>query len=243
MKPVPSHGFRSIVGTANYGALTTSTPSRQEVAPPPHPLPPPSQPNHTSFHVLLSHGHDCRQTRAVVWTASRGALATCDRVSQLSALSGIGIGALAFIRTSLVLRFCLCQKYPITHQPHLYNSRLPQTKAAVGRYFALPTTPTRTGVTPTPVSFHNVMHLARSNVLPIHQTFTLRARQVVGRPFGAYNLPKAPSLASEVGLGAARSFHSSKPPFESSLRMPQFSFVRLPKRAGDFGLRENNQPR
>jgi len=111
MKPM-SHGFRSIVGTANYAALTTGTPSRQEVAPPPHPLPPPSQPNHTSFHILLSHGHDCRRTRAVVWAASRGALATCDRVSQLSALSGIGIGALAFIRTSLVLRFLPLPKVP-----------------------------------------------------------------------------------------------------------------------------------
>jgi len=47
----------------------------------------------------------------------------------------------------------------------------------------------------------------------------MQARQAVGRPFGTYHLPKAPGLTprsvSQVGLGTARSFHSSRPLFQN----------------------------
>jgi hypothetical protein len=73
--------------------------------------------------------------------------------------------------------------------------------------------------TSTPASFRNVAHLARSNVPPIQQTFSMQARQAVGRPFGAYHIPKAPGFTprsvSQVGLGTARSFHSSRPLFQN----------------------------
>ena len=106
------------------------------------------------------------------------------------------------------------------HAPTSLTQRLfSQTKTAVGRYFALLTAPARVGATTTPASFHNIAHLTRSNALPIHQTFSVQARQAVGRPFGAYHLPKPPSLAprsvSQVGLGTARNFHSSRPLFQN----------------------------
>jgi hypothetical protein len=47
----------------------------------------------------------------------------------------------------------------------------------------------------------------------------MQAKQAVGRPFGAYRLPKAPGFTprsvSQVGLGPARSFHSSRPLFQN----------------------------
>jgi hypothetical protein len=74
-------------------------------------------------------------------------------------------------------------------------------------------------VTPIPVSFCNVTHLARFNILPIHQTFKIQARQAVRRPFSTYSLPKAPGLAPRfafgVGLGTARNFYSSRPIFHN----------------------------
>ena len=106
------------------------------------------------------------------------------------------------------------------HAPSSFTQRLfSQTKTAVGRYFTLLTTPARVGVTTTPASFRNVAHIARSNVPPIHQTFSMQARQAVGHPFGAYRLPKPPGFTprsvSQVGLGTARSFHSSRPLFQN----------------------------
>lgn len=46
----------------------------------------------------------------------------------------------------------------------------------------------------------------------------MQAAQAVGRRFGAYHLPKPPGLTppvSQVGLGTARSFHSSRPLFQN----------------------------
>ena len=47
----------------------------------------------------------------------------------------------------------------------------------------------------------------------------MQARQAIGRPFGAYHLPKAPGFTprsvSQVGLGTARSFHSSRLLFQN----------------------------
>jgi len=47
----------------------------------------------------------------------------------------------------------------------------------------------------------------------------MRASEAVGRPFGAYRLPKAPGFTprsvSQVGLGTARNFHSSRPLFQN----------------------------
>ena len=145
-------------------------------------------------------------------TASRGALATCGHVSQLSTLwhRDRGLGIHPHIFGPQVYAFAKT----ITHQPRLYNNRLPQARAAVDRYFTLPTTPTRTGVTLTPASLHNGTHLARSNVPPIQQTSIIRAKQAVGRLLGTYNFPNTPGFASQVGFGTAPSFHSSKIPIQ-----------------------------
>ena len=151
--------------------------------------------------------------------ASHGARAIRGRVSHLNALPGTKIGTSRSIHTSSALRFSSLPH--VIHQtPASFTQRLfSQTKTAVGRYFALLTAPARVGVTPTPASFRNVAHLAGSNVPPIQQTFSMQARQAVGRPFGAYHLPKAsgftPRSVSQVGLGTARSFHSSRPLFQN----------------------------
>lgn len=151
--------------------------------------------------------------------ASHGARAIRGHVPQLNALPGTKIGASRPIHTSSALRF---SSFPhaVHHTPTSSAQRLlSQTKTAVGRYFALLTAPARVGVTSTPASFHNVAHLAKSNTPPIQQTFSMQARQAVGRPFGAYHLPRAPSFTprsvTQVGFGTARSFHSSRPLFQN----------------------------
>ena len=151
--------------------------------------------------------------------ASHGARAIRGHVPQLNTLPGTKIGTSRSIHTSSALRF---SSFPQAthHTPASFTQRLlSQTKTTVGRYFALLTAPTRVGATTTPASFRNVAHIARSNVPPIQQSFSMQARQAVGRPFGAYHLPKAPGLTprsiSQVGLGSARSFHSSRPIFQN----------------------------
>jgi hypothetical protein len=153
--------------------------------------------------------------------ASHGARAIRGHVPQLNALPGTKIGASRSIHTTpaSALRFSSLP-HAAHHAPSSLTQRFfSQTKSAVGRYFALLTTPARVGATTTPASFHNVAHLARSNVPPIHQTFSMQARQAIGRPFGPYHLPKpqsfAPRSVSQVGLGTARSFHSSRPLFQN----------------------------
>jgi len=150
--------------------------------------------------------------------ASHGARAIRGHVPQLNTLPGTKIGASRPIHTSSALRF---SSLPQTahHAPASFTQRLfSQTKTTVGRYFALITAPARVGAATTPASFRNVAHLARSNAPPIQQTFSMQARQAVGRPLGAH-LPKAPGFTprsvSQVGLGTARSFHSSRPLFQN----------------------------
>lgn len=151
--------------------------------------------------------------------ASHGARAIRGHVPQLNALPGTKIGAPRSIHTSSALRFSSLPQ-AAHHTPASVTQRLlSQTKTTLGRYFSLLTAPARVGVTTTPASFRNVAHLAKSNVPPIQQTFSVQARQAVGRPFGAYHLPKAPGFTprsvSQVGLGTARSFHSSRPLFQN----------------------------
>ena len=151
--------------------------------------------------------------------ASHGARAIRGHVPQLNALPGTKIGASRSIHTSSALRFSSLP-HATHHTPVSFTQRLfSQTKTTVGRYFALLTAPARVGVTSTPASFHNVAHLAKPSVPPIQQTFSMQARQAVGRPFGAYQLPKAPGFTprsvSQVGLGTARNFHSSRPLFQN----------------------------
>jgi len=151
--------------------------------------------------------------------ASHGARAIRGHVPQLGALPGTKIGASRSIHTSSALRFSSLP-HATHHVPASFTQRLfSQTKTAVGRYFALLTAPARVGVTSTPASFRNVAHLAKSTVPPIQQTFSMQARQAIGRPFGAYHLPKAPGFTprsvSQVGLGTARSFHSSRLLFQN----------------------------
>ena len=134
-------------------------------------------------------------------------------------LPGTKLGTSRSIHTSSAFRLSPLP-HATHHAPTSFAQRLvSQSKTAVGRYFALLTAPARVGVTTTPTSFRNVAHLATSNVPPIHQTFSIQARQAVGRPFGAYRLPKAPALTprpvSQVGLGTARNFHSSRPLFQN----------------------------
>ena len=151
--------------------------------------------------------------------ASYGARAIRGHVPQLNALPGAKIGTSRSIHTTSTLRFSSLP-HAAHHAPTSFAQRcLSQTKTAAGRYFALLTAPARVGVTTTPSSFSNVTHLARSNVPPIQQSFSMQARQSAGRPFGAYHLPKAPGLpsrpVSQVGLGTARNFHSSRPLFQN----------------------------
>lgn len=151
--------------------------------------------------------------------ASHGARAIRGHAPQLNALPGAKIGTSRSIHTSSAFRL---SSLPHTahHAPTSFTQRLfSQTKTAVGRYFALLAAPARVGVTTTPGSINNAAHLARSNALSIQQTFTAQARQAVGRPFGAYHIPKAPGSTprsiSQVGLGTARNFHSSRPLFQN----------------------------
>jgi len=151
--------------------------------------------------------------------ASHGARAVRGHVPQLNTLPGTKIGASRSIHTSSALRFSAFP-HATHHTSASFTQRLlSQTKTAVGRYFSLLTTPARVGVIPTPASFRNVAHLARSNAPPIQETFTMRAREAVGRPFGAYHLPKAPGFTprsvTQVGLATARNFHSSGPLFQN----------------------------
>ena len=151
--------------------------------------------------------------------ASHGVRAIRGHVPQLNALPGTKIGTSRSIHTSSALRFPSLP-HAAHHTPTPFSQRLlSKTKTAVGRYFALLTAPARVGVTSTPASFCNVAHLAKSNAPPIQQTFSMQARQAVGRPFGAYHLPKAPGLTprsvTQVGLGTARNFHSSRPLFQN----------------------------
>ena len=151
--------------------------------------------------------------------ASHGARAIRGHVPHLNTLPGTKIGASRSIHTSSAFRFSSFPQAP-HHASSSFSQRLfSQTKTAVGRYFALLTAPARVGVTTTPGSFRNVAHLAKSNVPPIQQTFSVQAKQAIGRPFGAYRLPKAPGFTprsvSQVGLGTARSFHSSRPLFQN----------------------------
>lgn len=151
--------------------------------------------------------------------ASHGARAIRGHVPQLNALPGTKIGASRSIHTTPALRFPSLP-HAAHHTPAPFTQRLfSRTKTAVGRYFALLTAPAQVGVVTTPAPFHNLAHVARSNTPPIQQTFSVQARQAVGRPFGGYHLPKPPSLTprsvSQVGLGTARSFHSSRPLFQN----------------------------
>ena len=151
--------------------------------------------------------------------ASHGARAIRGHVPQLNVLPGTKIGTPRSIHTSSAFRFSSLP-HAAHHTPKSFAQRLfSQTKTAVGQYFALLTAPARVGAATTPASFRNVAHLARSNVLPIQQTFSMQARQAIGRPFGAYHLPKpsglTPHSVSQVGLGAARNFHSSRPLFQN----------------------------
>lgn len=160
-----------------------------------------------------------RGTRRAMQTASHGARAIRGHVPQLNAVLGTKTGASRSIHTSSALRFSPLP-HATHHTPASFTQRLfSQTKTTVGRYFALLTAPGRVGATSTPASFSNVAHLARSNVPPIQQTFSMQANRAVGRPFGAYHLPKAPGFAprsvSQVGLGTARSFHSSRLLFQN----------------------------
>ena len=148
--------------------------------------------------------------------ASHGARAIRGHVPQLP---GTKIGTSRSIHTSSALRFPSLP-HAAHHTPASFTQRLvSQTKTTFGRYFALLAAPARVGATTTPASFHNVAHLARSNAPPIQQTFSMQARQAVGRPLGAYHLPKAPGFTprsvSQVGLGTARNFHSSRPLFQN----------------------------
>ena len=152
-------------------------------------------------------------------TASHGARAIRGHVPQLNALSGTKIGASRSIHTSSALRFSSLPQ-AAHHTPASFTQRLfSQTKTTVGRYFALLTAPARVGATSIPASFPNVAHLARSNIPPIQQTFSMQASQAIGRPFGAYRLPRAPGFTprsiSQVGLGTARNFHSSRLLFQN----------------------------
>jgi len=152
--------------------------------------------------------------------ASHGARAIRGHVPHLN-LPGTNIGASRSIHTSSAstLRF---SPFPhaTRHAPTSFTQRFfSQTKTAVGRYFALLTAPARVGIATTPASFRNVAHLTRSNVPPIQQTFSMQASQAIGRPFGAHRLPKPPGSiprsVSQVGLGTARNFHSSRPLFQN----------------------------
>lgn len=151
--------------------------------------------------------------------ASHGARAIRGHVPQLNALPGVKAGTSRSIHTTSAFRL---SSFPHAahHAPTSFTQRLfSQTKTAVGRYFALLSAPARVGVATTSGSIHNGAHLARSNAPSIQQTFSAQARQAVGRPFGAYHIPKAPGVAprsiSQVGLGTARNFHSSRPLFQN----------------------------
>lgn len=52
---------------------------------------------------------------------SRGALATCGRVSQLNALTGTKTGGLESIRTSSVLRFLSLPQVAYRAQPYSHS--------------------------------------------------------------------------------------------------------------------------
>jgi hypothetical protein len=124
--------------------------------------------------------------------ASHGARVIRGHVPQLNALSGTKIGTSRAIQMSSALRFSSLP-HAVHRTPVSFTQRLfPKTKTTAGRYFALLTAPARVEVTSTPAFLPNAVHLARSNVPPIQQTFSMQARQAVGRPFGAYHLPKAP---------------------------------------------------
>lgn len=91
-----------------------------------------------------------------------------------------------------------------------------QTKTIFGRFVAHLATPGHIG---TSAPLHNASSLVSSGRATIQQGYSLPVRHAMTpRPFGAYHLPKPPSVQRsvfQVGLGTARNFHSARPVFQN----------------------------